>query len=81
MMFPATQPVQLEPHQSLPPPADPAAMAATDLASEFASRWRKSHRQEQRVFLQCPDEKQFGLLLGGHPQMEGMEHHGTSWNG
>jgi hypothetical protein len=46
---------------------------AADLASEFSSRWRKSHRQEQRVFLQCPDEKQFGLLLGGHPQMEGRE--------
>lgn len=26
---------------------------------------------EQRIFLQCPDEQQFGLLLGGQPQIEG----------
>eukprot|EP00438_Fugacium_kawagutii_P017004 Skav232634 [mRNA] locus=scaffold12:201712:203911:+ [translate_table: standard] len=28
--------------------------------------------RRQRVSLQCPDQKQFGLLLGGHPQMEGL---------
>lgn len=53
-----------------------SAVAMADVVSYHDKR-----ECEQRIFLQCPDEQQFGLLLGGQPQMEGaaVKRNWTDW--
>lgn len=63
--------------------ADAEALAASDAAEGTPDAAVRPRRQ--RVWLQCPDQKQFGLLLGGHPQMEGRgggsgNKNGKSWD-